>query len=281
MQTVEARFLRAIPLADQHDTDTAGIAISRCGTWLAMSHPISSRVSVHTLSTGALVDTLGGGDGKSSDMCRLVGPQKLCFTRRTTLLVADSGLQYVVEVSLDGLCIRSVGKSVINSTISGVATNDIVIVVCKSFNVENGRLFVFDDSTGALVRVFGDYGPEPGQLTRFCGGVSFLRPTEIVVSEKERLSVFRLDGSFVAFRGVGDVRDIADVAVCECGDVIVVDESPSNIMFVYSGLTGRFLASCGGEGAAEGKFQSPAAVAWYAGHAYVVEFHGGRIQVFQ
>ena len=177
----------------------------------------------------------------------------------------------------------------IDAKIAGLAANGELIAVGKDDGDSqtrmgsNGRILLFRVASGELVRRFGDWGEEEGQLGK-CEGLRFTPDgRHIVIAEcrpNNRLSVFTVEGAFVRCVGKGELDQPTSVDFTSSGDVIVCDRGHHRVC-VFSLSTGALLRSWGDWGEADGEFKYPVALQVHRGLLYVMDRHSPRVQVFE
>ena len=279
--TITGKFVRKIALQTSA-RDNYCLVISPDMAYLVSSH-YDDTLSVHSLPGGEHIRTFGSsGAGKG----QFNAPAKLRFSATGNILVAEKRNKRVQEVALTGDHVRFIGVGVTDDFIFGLAANAELIVVGKWGGSSNNRVMMFDATTGAFVRAFGDYGDVPSQLMVYCYGICFTPDSRhIIVTESNgggtgRLSMFTLAGEFVRCIDEGKLQDAADLEVTNNGDVIVCDGYTHRIC-VYSADGSTLLRQWGGEGYADGRFSHPTSLAMCGSLLYVLDEISNRVQVFE
>lgn len=180
------------------------------------------------------------------------------------------------EMTPAGAHVRTIGTGAIPDGIIGIAAKADVVIVGTTC-----RLLMFDFTSGGLIRSFGEEGAAEGNLRNVLG----LRFTpdggHILVAEfdNDRLSLFTLGGAFVRWIGVNSLTSPVDVDFAPSGDILVADRFAHRVsVFTPDGST--LLRSFGSEGGEPGQFQLPCTLAVHGQTLYVLDYTGGRVQVF-
>uniref|UniRef100_A0A7E4W0J1 RING-type domain-containing protein n=1 Tax=Panagrellus redivivus TaxID=6233 RepID=A0A7E4W0J1_PANRE len=134
--------------------------------------------------------------------------------------------------------------------------------VCDS---SNHRIQLFD-STGKLIRTFGKYGTEEGELDS-CAAVAYNRyKQQIIVSDRynHRIQIFEIDGKFTrqfgSFgSGNGQFNNPWGLAVDELGVIYVADKDNHRIQVFDQ--NGNFMMKFGTHGSDIGQFNHPLFIA--------------------
>lgn len=174
---------------------------------------------------------------------------------------------------------RVIGAGVIDGYVYSIATSAAIIAV--SAHGPKG-VWMFDVTSGDLIRSFGELGPAEGQLT----GNDGLRFTpdggHILIAEERnhRLSLFTVTGDFVRCIGVGMLRYPVDVEFTPAGDILVAD-SHNHRVCALSPDGSTLLRSFGSEGDAPGKFRFPTALTIHGDKLFVLDWGSARVQVFK
>lgn len=184
-------------------------------------------VTVHRLDDGGEVRTFGGHGRALGQFNR---PQCVCFTDSNTLLVTDRLNNRVQELELTGHPLRTFGelegsttrtylwgrvrvtKAVTTFVFSegarpvGVAAHGAtdrvaVTVSCKAgVRPTGGRVLLFQYSSRALVRRFGDPGESEAAMSPDCVGVRFTPDgSTLLVADRgaQRVCVWTVEGAFM------------------------------------------------------------------------------------
>lgn len=195
------------------------------------------------------------------------------------------------EITLSGSHVRTIGgkgwfKKGLDGEAHGIAANNDVLVVTTT---GTRGVWVFDLTSGKLVRSFGEKGGEEGQLDH-PDGVRFTPDGgHILIAEgssrpaRGRLSLFSLNGDFVRCMRAWALEGPADIDFAPSGDILVVDSYRHHIC-VLSPEGSTLLRWFGHWGTAsaprDGDFQSPVALAMHRGQLYVLDGNSARVQVF-
>lgn len=174
--------------------------------------------------------------------------------------------------------VRMIGVGVFDDGVFGVAAKASMIAVCT----ENGKVWVFDLCSGALIRSLGQKGGAEGQLEG-CWGLRFTPDGDhMLIAEghpNSRLSLFTLEVDLVRCIGVKTLGKPYDVDVASNGDILVADAANRRIC-VLSPKDYTLLRSFGSEGDAPGKFTYPTALAVHEERVFVLDWGSARVQVF-
>ena len=279
--------MKAINLAGDAATNF-GVAVSGDGRHMAVTD-IGNRVTLYALPKGTSEKAMGrtGSGPGEFDL-----PGKLCFTNKTpnTLLVAEFNNKRVQELTLTGDHVRFVGVGLLTDAVYGIAANDDVIVVGKHSCTTNQRIIVFHSASGEIMRSFGDYGDEPGQVMWKCNGLRITPDGEhILVAHRNEsdfgmVSMFTLAGEFVKCICMGAKQRISDVQLVPSSpDTVLVSDGLTNAVYVYSWESGeRLLQFCKRGTFGNGTLLSATALAVTSdGLVYVLDGETRRVQLFE
>lgn len=188
------------------------------------------------------------------------------------------GSRCMQEMSLEGEYVRTLGDGDLLGAVYGVDASSEVIVasaLCETYQV-----FVFDATSGELVRSLGPAGPAEGQLSS-CRGLRITPDGQHVLITEfngHRLSLFTLAGQFLRCIGVGVVNWPSDVDFASNGDILVSDLAEHRVyVFTSDGST---LLRTIGDPDEEDAFHGPTALAMQSSTLYVLEQNTARVQVF-
>jgi tripartite motif-containing protein 2/3 len=137
------------------------------------------------------------------------------------VFVADSANRHIKvltpQLQLHGV----VGEGYLDSPY-GVCANDDVIVVAERWRC---AVCVFTRADGGFSHEFGAPGQGDGELKSPLGLCFVADHTAIAVVEygNNRVSVFRVDGTFVRHVGSGVLRSPRSVACSDCDELVVAD----------------------------------------------------------
>uniref|UniRef100_A0A914QVT2 Uncharacterized protein n=1 Tax=Panagrolaimus davidi TaxID=227884 RepID=A0A914QVT2_9BILA len=155
--------------------------------------------------------------------------------------------------------------------------------VCDS---SNHRIQIFDLS-GKLLRIFGKYGTEEGELDS-CAGIAYNRYKQhLIVTDRynHRVQVFELDGKFVRQFGSygntnGKFNNPWGVAVDEMGMIYVADKDNHRIQVFDQ--NGNYMMKFGSQGSELGQFNHPLFVAIHrrTQNIFISDSANNRICVF-
>ncbi len=200
-----------------------------------------------------------------------------------SVLVADAGLGYVVRLNRLGKPLGVLGRNVLKHPTGIVwdAEGGRVYVTDRADN----QIKVFDDDSGELLFVFGEFGEREGQLN----GPTYLawHDNELYVTDtlNSRIQIFSAQGEFLRGFGrrglyVGDLPRPKGVALDSDGNIYVV-ESYYDYLLVFD-RKGQFLLPIGGSGHEIGQFYLPAGV-WSdaENRIYVADMFNGRVVIFE
>jgi len=188
----------------------------------------------------------------------------------------------VQEVTFSGVHIRYIGAGVLRDCIYGIACNDELIVVTKYGYATRNRVFVFNYSTGELLRQFAALGNGDGQIAQSTG-VRFTPDNQHIIvvdtSNNKRLSMFTVDGVWVKHIGVGVLGGgPCDVDFTADGRIIVADCQNHRVcIFAADGV---MTSSWGTEDTSDGQFEYPTALAVSGDKLFVLDRDSSRVQVF-
>ena len=280
------RLIHTMPVVTD-SRENFGIAVSRDAEHAAVSHQ-SDTISVYSLPGGEHIRTFGS---TGAGQAQFSLPARMCFTATGSLLVAENRNHRIQEVTLAGDHVRFIGVGAVDDGMyCAVDTNDELIVTAKSNSTTNDRVLTFDVASGALLRAFGVFGTDPGQLMKFCAGVRFTAgDTHIAVAQRAsgsgpgRVGLFTVEGGFVSvIGGKHDLKCATDVEFADNGDMVVVDcvpmkvfvyshkgDAPSSLQHVYDST------NCGAE------LRNPYAVVKCDGLWYLLEWNNKRVLVFE
>lgn len=217
-------------------------AVNDDASILATTSYYSNFAVTYRLPSGDILAKFGS---KGSKHGQFDGPLKLCFSPSGTLVIADSRNSRVQEMTVMGEHVRLVGENACNSPILHVVCNSEVIVATCA---DTPCFLVFDWKTGVLLRRFGFYGPEKGQIrnvsdiTLSCHGSAFL------VSEITncRVSAFDFLGNFLHCWDASAVETVYSAAELPDGRVLVVDAGNRRVAILSqaNSETPTFLGAC-------------------------------------
>ncbi len=187
-----------------------GVAVTADGCRLLVA---DTKGRSHSVTAFAIVDC--DGDGAAARV-RIGGPSRgaraLQFNEPRQLCVALDGAVFVADECNDRVqCLtpalaydRMFGKGRLRRP-NGVVANGSVVVVSQS---TASRVTVFDRESATVVRSFGNFGGSPGQLDEPCAMCFMPGDDAVAVTElgNRRVSIFRLDGSFVRAMGAAGGR---------------------------------------------------------------------------
>ena len=257
-----------------------GVAVTFDGRHLVVSNVGSANIiSVYSTDTGSCITTfgnLGAGAGQFYKATRI------CATPSGTLIISDSGNRRLQEVTLGGEHVRYLGEGLMdNESVFALCMHGDIVAVGKRGGDSNGRIVLLNYLSGALIRKFGSYGSDEGQIGQVAG-LSFVPDgMHIVIAETvARLSLFAVDGTFVKTIGAGDVGGGLMDVLCLGHDIFVADYWYSRVC-VFSSKTGAFIRSWGAYGKADGQFHYPTALAAHKHKLFVLELNNTWVQAFE
>lgn len=204
-------------------------------------------------------------------------PNKLCVAPNGNLITADDENYRLVEMSQDGVFVRTFGGAPIDGYIISVAmSSDGLVAAGKGRDQGGDQVYIFDYRTGCVVRSFGRRGTGPGEL-HSCAGMRFTpNGRHLVIAERRnsRLSVFTPVGEFVRLIGVGFLDNPRDLDFADNGDLLVLETERGEVS-VFSPLESGavFLRRFG-------SLASPTACTVHNGELYVIEDSSRTVRVF-
>ncbi|CAH1231290.1 TRIM2 [Branchiostoma lanceolatum] len=151
----------------------------------------------------------------------------------------------------------------------------------------NGQFIVTSQASQGVIRVYSREGTLAKTVNSDCfrelRGVTVLKDGRMLVVDKQQKSCLLLqpDGSLIRDIGKGQLENPWFVAVDELRDLFYVTDSDANKVFVFY-LEGHMKFSFGEVGLGEGQILCPSGITLDpAGNIIVVNFLGGRLQVFR
>lgn len=248
-------------------------------TIAAVSNLITNTVTLYSLPDGKVIRSVGK---KGSLPGQFTGPEALCFTPTGSLMVADCANTRIVEVSLTGDVIRIVGVGVITESVTGLDMNADVIIATQS-HCDSPQIVMFDTRSGSHVRSFGEKGSKIGQLN-LCRRAHITPDGAHIIAAEDmhyRVSMFTLTGLFVkcfTAKGIGNgVRD----AIVTPNDEVIVGNSDSCRLAVFSLHTGRLLRQFGPDESDELSHHSASCLAVANGRVFELAWSGPELHVFE
>lgn len=238
-------------------------------------------INVYSLPGCEFLRSIGGGVGAGPALLQF--PEKICFSPISGhVLVADFSSNRVMELSLTGECVRSIGDGARMVKPEGLAVTADTLAVGTCVRDNQPQVFLFHLASGELLRVFGPAGKLQGQLLSSVG-LRFTPDGEhLMIAENgnNRMSMFTRYGVFVRCIGAGTLSCPFDVAFSRNGDMIIVDKGNHRIC-VYSADCSTLLRTLGCRGRGPVEFRDPIAVTLHRGRLYVAEWDSARVQVFE
>jgi DNA-binding beta-propeller fold protein YncE len=148
-------------------------------------------------------------------------PRQVWIARDDFVFVAESGNNRIQVLTPQLDFHGFIGKGRLDCPF-GVCANGDVVVVAERWK---GRVRVFTRADGAFSHEFGARGLGRGELSSPVGLCFTADHTAIAVVEwgSSRVSVFRVDGTFVRHVGVGVLRGPRGVACSACDELVVAD----------------------------------------------------------
>lgn len=211
-----------------------------------------------------------------------ISPIGITMGRDGSILVADSELQRVVQLSADGRTLGSFGEGILSrptGLVRDAISKRIYVVDTREHNIK-----VFNDN-GELIDVLGFRGDSAGE---------FNAPTHIALNHNRlyvtdtlnaRIQVLDLSGepiSMIGKRGLylGNLTRPKGVTV-DADDNIYIVESYYDHLLVFN-MQGDFMLPIGGTGNDVGQFFLPSGV-WNddRGRIYVADMYNGRVMILQ
>lgn len=286
-RSVEGKLAGSLETSSHH---YAGLAISADGLLLATISYYFPAVHTYALPSCTPLHTFGAEGAAPGQFNRAY---KACFTSGGHLLIAESFNKRVQELLPDGTPCRVIGAGVIAAPLRGLAANDAVVVAGVSGAVEPVlcMLYVFDYSTGSLLRQFGPEATQvtpriPGHLFE-CHGLRIMPDgghIAVVDINLDCVSIFTLSGSFVREVAGSPLAGPRDVDFASNGDIIVPENNNRvKILCPQSGEVLRTVARAAGDAtpAATYSFANPTAIAVHNGELYVASQLSNIIHVFE
>jgi hypothetical protein len=210
----------------------AGMAVSRGGNLMILSHPQKALFSVFNLPSGEFVRDFGV---KGSADGHFNGPCRLAFTKTDTLLVAEHGNERVQEIELigDG---RFVREFAIKTPVFAVACSDSTIFAGKRDEGHtDGRVLAIDAIAGSVTRTFAPFGKEPGALAD-CMGMCVTADGLLAVVDLNtgRITLWSFDGSLVSTISIPG-SNFVDVCVLPGGELVGADYTGGRLVIKRRG----------------------------------------------
>lgn len=275
-------YIRTLSLVMGDSAQNTGLAVSPDEKTVVVAHS-NGTLSVYALPSGLHVRTFGS---EGSGPGQFHAPGKICFSKDGNVLVAEFVNQRVQEVTLTGEHVRFIGVGVIDGGIIGLAAqHDLgLIAVGKWDGRQDNRIMLFDAESGELVRAFGNYGSEVGQL-RYCNGLRFFGKRLVVVEgefPRYRLSMFTHTGAFVSCVKDAKYMRAHDIDFSVVTGEGFVADTGRHAVDVLSPNGGKHVYTIGAEYSDEdGRFKSPCAVAVRGTHLYVLDNSSPRVQILE
>lgn len=211
-----------------------------------------------------------------------ISPIGITRGKEGSILVADSELQRIVQLSAEGETLGSFGDSILSrptGLVRDARNKRIYVVDTREHNIK-----MFDDN-GELIDIIGQRGDGPGE---------FNAPTHIALAGNRlyvtdtlnaRVQVLDIEGESISMIGkrglyLGNLTRPKGVTV-DADDNIYIVESYFDHLLVFD-EQGRFMLPIGGTGRAIGQFFLPSGV-WNddMGRIYVADMYNGRVMILQ
>jgi hypothetical protein len=263
-----------IPLAA--GGNNRGIACTADGAHIIVADMANNRIHVVDSVTGAAVRDFGGA---GTGPCQFNGPCRLSMTPSGNILVADLKNLRVQEVTIMGehVCTIDIGDFV-----GAVDCNESIIVVGKSTTSATSlRVEVFNAVTKSPISQFGRMGNTEGMVGN-CNGIRISPAGDTLLyceNENNRISMFKVDGTFLRTMGAGIMGFAFDALFTLTGDVVAVDGNKNRVA-VFDGTTGNTIKMWGRLGNTDGSFNCPAAMCVLRNNLLVMDNKSLRIQMF-
>jgi DNA-binding beta-propeller fold protein YncE len=217
-----------------------GVAVSRDGSTLLLTDNDGGSHAIHVfrVADGSRLRVIGGpGDGP----LQFKSPGQVWVAPDDFVFVADFW-NHRVQVLTPTLDFHAfVGVDQLERP-AGVCANDTIVVVSEW---AADRIAVFNRGDGALLRRFGSFGSDDGQLNSAFGLCFMTGDRHVAVADhhNNRVVVFSVDGDFVRNVGVGTLIQPRGVA-CSAYDELVVADG-GNSRAVVLGAAGELLKIMG------------------------------------
>ena len=263
---VDARPLKTSEL---HETGRHSLAVTQDGQYFIVSNESDHGLSVYSMESGRCIRKFGE---KGLEPGQFNGPYRICATPNGTLLVAEYANKRIQEVTLTGEHVRffGIGQLGNGSFFSICIQGDIVAVGKYEMSAEE-RIFLFNYSSGALIRKFGSCGGDEGKTTYITGlSISPDGKRLLVCEYASRLTLFSVDGTFITTIGAGlcgtGFKDVLYLDSC-----IFVADSDKHFIRVFSSKTGGLLQVWGSQGDTDRQFYYPSALAVHKNKLLVLD----------
>lgn len=228
--------------------------------------------------SSTLLHTIGG---NGAGPTQFNSPNKMCLAPSGNMLVCEYGNNRVQELTGPSETTPTHVRDItgIKQPCSCSMYDDMLAV-----GTYVGTVVLLKYSTGAIIRSFASKGAGRGNIGNYAVGIRFtLDGGSVVVAEHDnrRLSKFRVsDGSVEDCICVDQVSNgHKDVEVAPNGELIVAD-CGANRVCVFDADGRTLLRAWGSNGAANGQFKSPTALALVNNKLFVLDVYSARIQVF-
>jgi hypothetical protein len=240
-------------------------------------------VTVFRLPSGDKLSSFGNNHDSG---WRLQSPQKLRFTSKSTLLIAEFVGKRVAEVAGietgESKLVNYVGDGQFSHCVVGLDCNDDFIVATQPG--ADHQFMLFDSNTRQFIRGFGRQRTGAGEHSE-CRTVCispdgrFVLAPEVV---RGFVNVFTTTGEYVTQYGPfgSDTMSLlVGICITSFGELVIAGQRSHAVMLV-SAATGEELCRLGKQGGEDGCFESPADVAVVNGCLYVLDETSSRVQVF-
>lgn len=209
-------------------------------------------------------------------------PVGVAFSKRNTVLVADSRLGEIIEFSTDGKVLGRYGKGILKRP-AGIAVrpdDGKVFVV----DTKHHRLSIFDQN-GKHLNHFGGRGKQAGKFN-FPTHLTFDNNSNLYVTDTMNFRVQVFDRQLKPLRQfghhgdrLGEFSKPKGIAVDSQQHIYVI-ESYFDHLLIFDNR-GRFLLPVGGNGDKPGRFNLPAGISVQKDLVYVADSYNRRIQLFK
>jgi DNA-binding beta-propeller fold protein YncE len=217
---------------------SSGFAVSNDGATMLVSDYGNDTVCIASVADGAHVCTIGICGNMPLEF---FAPRQVWIARDDFVFVAESGNDRIQVLTPQLDFYGFIGEGRLDSPFGVCASGDVIVVAERS----RCRVQVFTRPDGAFSHDFGAQGVGAGELLSPVGLCFMADDTAIAVVEwgGDRVSVFRVDGTFVHHVGVGVLYRPRGAACSDCDELVVADTGNRRVA-IFS-ASGGFLKTIG------------------------------------